>query len=230
MRILLTDMTWHMAIVAKSLRDAGFFVTEAGDVSELLEFAQTGEQDAILIDPDLPKADARVILRQLRSLKGRTPICVHTRRDVDRIAMLAAGADDVFDAEISMAEMSARLQSFVRRAAGFGSPVLRIGDLQIDLAAQSVHLGDMPIRLTRLEYELIETMALRRGALITRDEIMLQLYAWQDEPDAKIIDVYICRIRAKLAAAGATEDLISTSFSQGYRLFSRPSEVLPNAA
>jgi DNA-binding response OmpR family regulator len=88
----------------------------------------------------------------------------------------------------------------------------------------------MPIRLTRLEYELIETMALRRGALITRDEIMLQLDAWQDEPDAKIIDVYICRIRAKLAAAGATEDLISTSFSQGYRLSARPGEVLPNAA
>ncbi|WP_407492035.1 response regulator transcription factor [Pseudooceanicola sp. MF1-13] len=232
MRILLTDTTWAMAILAKKLRDAGFFVTEAGDVAELLEFARNGQQDAVVIDPDLPSGTLPDLLRQLRAAHAQMPLCIHTRDmdKADRLRAMTCGADDIFDNAMTMEEIEARLRAYVRRASGFGSPVVKVGDLSVDLDRQSVHLNDMPIHLTRLEYELIETMCLRNGKLITREEIMLQLYAWQDEPDAKIIDVYICRIRAKLAAAGATDDVIMTSFAQGYRLNTRPAEVLPAAA
>lgn len=232
MRILLTDTTWNMAILAKKLRDQGFFVSEAGDVPELMEYIQSGQQDAVIIDPDLPSGEVFALIRQLRAMNSRLPICLNTRDADDKFRMraLSAGADDIFNTDLPMEELAARLRAYVRRSSGFATAKLDVGDLRIDLEAQKVCLRDMPVHLTRLEYELIETMALRNGALISRDQIMLQLYAWKDEPDAKIIDVYICRIRAKLAAAGAREEVITTSFAQGYRLNARAEEVLPDAA
>ncbi len=137
-------------------------------------------------------------------------------------------------------EVARRLETFAADEFGHGSFVGRLeGPRFLIVPAVPLSLGALRAQERALHVALAEPMvgdpngrlAIRIvTALITRDEIMLQLYAWQDEPDAKIIDVYICRIRAKLAAAGATEDLISTSFSQGYRLSARPSEVLPNAA
>lgn len=232
MRILITDTTWNMAILAKDLRKAGFFVSEAGDMAELMEFLRNGQQDAVIIDPDLPSGNAAEALRQVRLLKPQMPVCIHACGidDKARLRFLSQGADDIFDGNVGRDEVMARLRAYVRRASGYASPDLRVGELCINLDTQQVRLGDMPVRLTRLEYELIEAMALRGGSLITRDEIMIQLYAWNDEPDAKIIDVYVCRIRAKLAAAGATEDIIVTSFAQGYRLNLQPREDLPTAA
>ncbi|WP_169052572.1 response regulator transcription factor [Pseudooceanicola onchidii] len=233
MRILLTDTTWNMAILAKELRDAGFFVTEAGSGAELTEFARLGEQDAILIDPDLPDGDAHDLVRRLRSLNRHIPICLFTRKvdDQDLTRALINGADDVIRwPDHGVGDILARLRAYVRRAAGFATTEVEVGGLVIDLEQQVVRYGDMPVHLTRLEYELIETMALRNGRLISRDQIMLQLYAWKDEPDAKIIDVYICRLRAKMAAAGATEEVIVTSFAQGYRLNTIPVEATAVAA
>lgn len=233
MRILLTDTTWNMAILAKHLRDAAFFVSEAGDAAEIMEFVRTGQQDAILIDPDLPDGDALDLIRRIRALDRNVPICLFTRKvsQADLARALAQGADDVIRwPDHNTAEIMSRLRAYIRRASGFSTARVTVGDLTIELDRQEVWYGDMPLRLTRLEYELIETMALRNGRLITRDEIMLQLYAWQDEPDAKIIDVYICRLRAKMAAAGAVEDVIVTSFAQGYRLNTLPVEVTDLAA
>ena len=233
MRILLTDTTWNMAILARELREAGFFVSEAGDCSEMIEFIKSGQQDAVIIDPDLPDGDAYDLLRRIRSLKPHMPICMFDR-DVSeeaRLKALSLGADDYVEWPThGVADIMARLRAYIRRAAGFSSSRIRVGDMRLDLDLQKVYVFDMPVRLTRLEYELIETMALRSGALISRDEIMLQLYAWQNEPDSKIIDVYICRIRAKLAAAGALEEMIVTSFAQGYRLNTLPSEEKSIAA
>ena len=233
MRILLTDTTWNMAILAKCLRDAAFFVSEAGDSAEIMEFVRSGQQDAILIDPDLPDGDAMSLIRQIRALDRHIPICLFARdvAEGDLTRALALGADDVIRwPDHDTTEITARLRAYIRRAAGFCSPRVTIGGLTIELDRQEVFYGDMPLRLTRLEYELIETMALRNGKLITRDQIMLQLYAWKDEPDAKIIDVYICRLRAKIAAAGAVEDVIVTSFAQGYRLSTLPVEAKALAA
>ena len=233
MRILLTDTTWNMAILARVLRDSGFFVTEAADSAEVMEFVQSGQQDAVLIDPDLPDGDAMDLVWRIRALNRHIPICLFSREvaEGDMTRALAQGADDMIRwPDSGVGDIMARLRAYIRRAAGFAAPEIQIGEMEIDLEAQTVRVGDMPVHLTRLEYELIETMALRKGALISREEIMLQLYAWQDEPDAKIIDVYICRLRAKLAAAGLTEELIVTSFARGYRLTTIPVEATPLAA
>ncbi|WP_375175596.1 response regulator transcription factor [Pseudooceanicola sp.] len=233
MRLLLTDTTWNMAILARELRGAGFFVTEAPDAADLMEYVLNGQQDAILIDPDLPDGEALELIGRIRAVKGHIPICLFARKvDNDLTTRaLARGADDVIRwPDHGIGDIMARLRAYIRRAAGFATSEVEFGGLYVDLERQQVRYGDMPVHLTRLEYELVETMALRRGALITREEIMLQLYAWQDEPDVKIIDVYICRIRAKLAAAGALEDVIATSFSQGYRLCTLPMDVHSLAA
>ena len=116
----------------------------------------------------------------------------------------------------------ARLRAYVRRARGFARPQIGLGVLTLDLDLRQVRAGGTLVPLTRLEYEIVESLALRRGAVMTREEIMLQLYAWEDEPDAKILDVYLCRIRSKLAAAGAGGSLIATSYSHGYRLAACP--------
>lgn len=233
MRILMTDTTWTMAILAHALRDAGFFVTEAADAHEIREFAASAQQDAILIDPDLPDEDYATLVRHLRAQDRHIPILMFSRKVTreEKLRAMALGADDFIEwPSEGCADLPSRLRAMVRRAAGYSSSEVRIGDLYLDLDRQTVRCLDMPLRLTRLEYELMETMALRGGALITRDEIMLQLYAWDNEPDAKIIDVYICRLRAKIAAAGATHDVIVTSFAQGYRLNTTPTETLPQAA
>ena len=203
MRILLTDTTWNMAILARELRAAGFFVTDAADGAELMEYVRSGQQDAVLIDPDLPDGEALDLVRRVRALDRHIPICIFAREVEDGYLAraLTQGADDVIRwPDHGTEEIMARLRAYIRRAAGFSTAEVEVGGLVLDLERQEVRYGEMPVRLTRLEYELIETMALRNGALISREEIMLQLYAWQDEPDAKIIDVYICRLRAKMAA------------------------------
>ncbi|GAA6187921.1 response regulator transcription factor [Litorivita sp. NS0012-18] len=220
MRILISDTNWTTAALARDLRAAGFFVTEANDGEELIEFALNGMQDAILFDLDLPDMKGADVLRSLRAILPHTPICT-TGAKVDgtlRVKLMDAGADDVFARDTDGALIAAHLRAFVRRTNGFATPLLRNGSLEIDLSAQSVSIQGTPLHLTRLEYELIEMLSLRSGILVTREMIMSQLYAWEDEPDPKIIDVYICRIRSKMAALGAADDLIHTSFALGYRI------------
>lgn len=230
MRILISETNWTTSALIKDLRAAGFFVTEANDGEELIEFALNGTQDAILFDLDLPDMKGNDVLRSLRAILPHTPICATASNPTTevRLRLLEHGADEVFSAEADPSVIAAHLRAFVRRTAGFSTPILRNGNLEIDLNTQAVLVGGLPMRLTRLEYELIEMLTLRNGTLVTREMIMSQLYAWEDEPDPKIIDVYICRIRSKMAALGAADDLIHTSFALGYRI--DPPAAAPMAA
>ena len=220
MRLLVTDTTWNIAGLAHAMGKQGFYITEAGSGAEVLEFASSAEQNAILIDPDLPDMDAGELTARLRATYPRMVIVVVSRRVDDKLraGFMTRGADEVIEWPCKPVEIAARLRAYVRRACGFSHPVLESSALRVDVEARAVHWGDMPIHLTRLEYELVEMLMLRAGGMVSRDQIMLQLYAWQDEPDPKIIDVYICRIRAKLSAIGAPDDVLVTSFGQGVRI------------
>ncbi|QOL81518.1 response regulator transcription factor [Pseudooceanicola spongiae] len=233
MRLLVTDTTWNIAGLAHAMGEEGFYITEAATGAEVLEYVASAEQNAVIIDPDLPDMEAVSLITRLRTEYPRLVICVVSRSvtEADRTRFMIRGADDVIEWPCKRAEIAARLRAYVRRTAGFAQPVLEAGDLSVDIDQRKVRFGDMPIHLTRLEYELIEMLVLRGGAMVSREQVMMQLYAWQDEPDAKIVDVYICRIRAKLAAIGAGTEVIVTSFGQGVRMpvLSRPREV-PAAA
>lgn len=229
MRLLVTDTTWNIAGLAHAMREQGFYISDAANAAETLEYASSAEQNAILVDPDLPDMPAAELVSRLRADFPRLVVVVVSRKvdDEMRREFLFRGADDVMEWPMKPAVMAARLRAYVRRAAGFSHPVLQTGPLALDVDVRSLHHRDMPVHLTRLEYEMIEMLILRRGAMVTRDQIMTQLYAWTDEPDPKILDVYICRIRAKLAAIGAQEDLIVTNFGQGIRIpEQRPERVV----
>lgn len=221
MRILVSDATWAMAITGTQLREQGFLVSEAGDGAELLEFALQGQHDAVLIDPDLPDMNYASLVRDLRAACPRLPVLLLARRwsDSERSRAWHVGADAVLESPLPTAELAARLRAFARRAQGYAAGVIQpAAGLSLDLDARRAVYDGRTLQLTRLEYELVEMLALRGGALVGRDEIMTQLYAWDNEPEAKILDVYMCRIRAKLATLGAPGDLIVTNFAQGFRL------------
>ncbi len=220
MRLLVTDTTWNIAGLGHALIKEGFYISEAANAEETLEFAASAEQNAILIDPDLPDMPAGKLIARLRAEYPRMVICVVSRRATSelRAEYLSRGADDVIEWPSKAPEIAARLRAHVRRASGYARPILESRGLALDLSKMALCFNAVPLHLTRLEYELVEMLMLRGGRIVTREQLMLQLYAWQDEPDPKIIDVYICRIRGKLAAMGAPEDVIVTSFGQGVRM------------
>ncbi|MFT6452810.1 MAG: DNA-binding response OmpR family regulator [Halocynthiibacter sp.] len=220
MRILLADTTWTSATAAADLRTSGFFVTQVNDGAELLDFAKDGAQSAIIFDQDLPDEDGASILRKLRALHPQLPIFVLTSETEwsHRKHLFDLGADDVIVGEFSTQELSARVRAAVRRTGGFALPQLPLGALAIDTCTQTVSVEGNRLHLTRKEYEILEMLALSRDRMVSRDEIMSQLYAWEDEPSVRIINVYLSRIRAQIAAAGGNQDVVETVWGLGYRL------------
>lgn len=220
MRILMTDTSWTMATLAKLMRDEGFLVSEAADAEDVLTHVAQCQYDAVLIDPDLPDMDSSALIRRLRAAAQQLPILLFSREvsDRDRLRAFAAGADEVTGWPFNGPEIAARLRAFARRARGFATAAPEFCGLSVDFDRRRVCYRGRSIHLTRLEYELVETLALANGRLVEREALMTRLYGWDNEPDWKILDVYICRIRAKLATLDAPAELISTSFGRGYRI------------
>lgn len=220
MRLLITDTTWNMASMATLMRDRGFLISEAASGEEVLTHLAQGDYDAVLIDPDLPDIAATSLIRRIRAEAPRLPVCLCARQVArrDRLRALAAGADDVLVWPYNGDEAAARLRAFARRARGFADPTPEIAGLTVDFDRRTIRFGGEVLRLTRLEYELVETLVLARGRLVPRETIITRLYGWDGEPEWKILDVYVCRIRAKLAVLGAPAETIATSFGRGYRI------------
>lgn len=217
---------------ARSLDTAGLLVTRVNTGEELLDFAEFGQQSAIVFDMDLPDMKGLELMRQLRDLCRVTPIFVLTSNDnwdhVSRIYDL--GADAVLRDTGDARELVARIKSAVRRVNGHANGIVQIGDMTVDTQAQTVALGAVEMRLTRKEYEIVELLSLRRETLVSRDVLLNQLYAWDDEPDAKIINVYLCRIRNQIAISGGDPNMLETVWGMGYRLNALAPASLPIAA
>lgn len=231
MRILLADTTWTSATAAADLRASGFFVTQVNDGVELLDFAKSGVQSAIIFDYDLPDQDGAGVLRKLRALHPKLPIFVLSQNAnwPLRKRLFELGADDVIIGEFSTQELCARVYAAVRRSGGFAVPQLSLGALTIDTTAQKASINGAVLRLTRKEYEILEMLAFAHDRMVSRDEFMGQLYAWEDEPSARIINVYLSRIRSQIAAAGGDLDMIETVWGLGYR-FNLDASLKRNAA
>jgi DNA-binding response OmpR family regulator len=134
------------------------------------------------------------------------------------VRALSLGADDVIARKADAAEIVARVQAVARRRAGLAAPMVETGGLVIDSLGRRVLVGHNEVPLTRLEYELLELLALRHGRIVARDEIMAQLYALNEAPDAKIIGVYVHHIRAKIAALGGNPSVLENVRGRGYAL------------
>jgi DNA-binding response OmpR family regulator len=221
MRVLIVEDEPRLAEnIARTLREtAGYAVDVASDGQEGLFLAESNAYDAILLDLMLPKLDGMQVLKRVRESGQHTPVLVLTARDDKEsiVALLNAGADDYLTKPFDLGELLARLKALIRRGKGQPSPVLNIGDLQLNTVDRTVQRAGRPITLTAMEYRVLEYLAHRPRAVVSKTELLEHLYDYNWEKFSNVIEVYISGLRRKLDA-GSQPPLIRTLRGQGYVL------------
>jgi two-component system cell cycle response regulator CtrA len=193
---------------------------------EALGMARHYDYDAVVLDLMLPDMEGFEVLRRLRAAGHDTPVLVLSGLSGPQVKVraLSAGADDFITKPFDKAELVARIQAIVRRSKGYSQPGLQVGPLHLNLDSREVSVDGQPVHLTGKEYSILELLTLRRGMVLTKEAFLNHLYGGMDEPEMKIIDVFICKLRKKLAQAGAG-GLIGTVWGRGYTM--RAPEALP---
>jgi two-component system response regulator QseB len=202
MRLLLVeDDSMIGAAAQQGLRQEGHAVDWVRDGREAEAAAANGVYDLVLLDLGLPRRDGLSILRALRARGESVPVLIITARDAvaDRIAGLDAGADDYLVKPFDLDELSARVRAVVRRRSGRSESVLRAGDLELDTAARRVKWKGRDVALSAREYALLEALADRPGAYLTRAQLEERLYGWDEEIASNAVEVHIHALRRKLA-------------------------------
>jgi two-component system cell cycle response regulator CtrA len=205
--------------ISQLLRSHGFIVDQAEDGEETVDMARHYDYDVVVLDmtlADMPAVDA---VRRLRTARIETPVLILAEMSTPqaRVKALSAGADDVISKPFDREELIARLQTIVRRSRGFSQAFIAVGPLKLNVQNREVTVANKPVHLTGKEYAILELLALRKGICQSKDAILNHLYGGTDEPEAKIIDVFVCKLRKKIAVAGAPE-LIGTVWGRGYIL------------
>ncbi|TXN64336.1 response regulator transcription factor CtrA [Methylobacterium sp. WL6] len=221
MRVLLIE---DDAAVAQSielmLKTAGFnpFVTDLGE--EGIDLGKLYDYDIILLDLTLPDISGYEVLRSLRVAKVKTPILILSGMASieDKVKGLGFGADDYLTKPFHRDELVARIQAIVRRSQGHAEAVVTIGDLAVNLDQKTAEIAGSRVHLTGKEYRMLELLALRKGSTITKEMFLSHLYGGMDEPELKIIDVFMCKLRKKLANASQGKNFIETVWGRGYML------------
>jgi len=206
--------------MARSLREsAGYAVDLAPDGLEGAFLAENNAYDLILLDLMLPKLEGMQVLSKLRSIGQDTPVLVVTARDEKEsvVALLNAGADDYITKPFDLGELLARSKALIRRGKGRPSPVLTIADLELNTVNQTVRRGGRNISLTAMEYRVLEYLAHRPQAVISKTELLEHLYDYNWEKFSNVIEVYISGLRRKLDQ-DSEQPLIRTLRGQGYVL------------
>lgn len=203
--------------LGQGLQKAGFAVDLTGDGREGLAYAEVNDYDVIILDLMLPEMDGLSVLKSLRRQGRSTHVLILSARDQvqDRIRGLELGADDYLIKPFSFDELCARVRALVRRRYESKDPVIRVGDLEIDTARQQASRSGHPLALTPTEYSLLELLALRRGRVVTREQILDHLYDSAAEVSSNVIEVLVCALRKKVQPDGAPP-LIVTRRGRGY--------------
>ena len=225
MRALLVE---HRADDARAfaawLRAGNLHAQPIDNADDAVGFLRAYRYDIAIIG-GLPAPDSPVrLLRQLRRLRIGTPAVIvspladHTAK----VKAFEAGVDDYLTMPIERDEFLARIRAIIRRANGFAEPVLRAGSIEVELGAREARVHGRSVRLTAMEFSVLELLLLRRGMVLSKEVFLNHLYGGMDEPDAKIIDVFVCKLRRKLADAGGSA-AIETVRGRGYVLRETPS-------
>jgi len=221
MRVLLIEDDRIMARSIELMLTASGFIVETTDRGEDgIDLAEVFDYDLILLDLSLPDLSGLDVLRTLRRGRVATPILVLSA-SVDvagKVKALSLGADDYLTKPFHREELIARLRAVIRRSRGHAQSQIVIGDITIDLDARMVHVNGVRIHLTGREYQMLQLLALRQGKALTKDVFLSSLYAGQDEPGPKIVDVFICKLRKKLAPVTDGRHVIETVWGGGYVL------------
>ena len=221
MRILLIEDDPVVAQSIELMLSTGPFEVETTSLGgDGVDIGKLDRHDLILLDLNLPDMSGYDVLRVLRVAKVQTPILILSGLATieNKVKGLGFGADDYLTKPFHKDELVARIHAIVRRSARDAEPVLQCGDLIIKQQLKRAQVAGTPVPLTTREYQLLELLALRQGSTITKEMILNQMYGGMDEPELKIIDVYICKLRKKLAAASGGRDYIETIWGRGYML------------
>ena len=221
MRVLLIeDDSATAQSIELMLLSEGFnvFTTNMGE--EGVDLGKIYDYDIILLDLGLPDISGYEVLRTLRVSKVKTPILILSGMagTEDKVRGLGFGADDYLTKPFHKDELVARIHAIVRRAKGHAQSVIQTGNLVVNLDAKTVEVGDQRVHLTGKEYQMLELLSLRKGTTLTKEMFLNHLYGGIDEPELKIIDVFICKLRKKLANATGGEHHIETVWGRGYVL------------
>ena len=198
----------------------GHNVTHTASGEESVELVELYDYDAVLMDIDLEDISGIEALRELRMKKNATPVIILSgTTDVDtKVNALAAGADDYMTKPFHKAELSARLTAVVRRSRGHTESIIRTGAIALNLNTRSAEVAGQQIHLTPSEYKMLELLSLRKNTVLTKEACLNHLYNGLSEPEAKIIDVFICKLRKKIATAAGGDSQIETVWGGGYML------------
>ena len=221
MRVLLVEDDAATAQSIELMLRAESFICDTTDLGEDgLEIGKLYDYDIIILDLMLPDIDGYEVLRRLRAARVKTPILILSGlNDLDaRIKGLGFGADDFLTKPFDRRELIARIQAIVRRAKGHSESVIRTGKLLVNLDSRVVEVEGAPLHLTGKEYGILELLSLRKGTTLTKEMFLNHLYGGMDEPELKIIDVFVCKLRKKLATATGGENYIETVWGRGYVL------------
>ncbi len=221
MRVLLVeDDVAQARAIELMLRSESMVVDTTGLGEDGLEIGRLYEYDIIILDLGLPDMDGLDVLRQLRAGRNQTPVLILSGMDdTDRkIKSLGLGADDYLTKPFEKGELIARLHAIIRRSKGHAASEIRTGRMTVNLDARSVSIDSQPVHLTGKEYGILELLALRKGTTLTKEQFLNHLYGGLDEPELKIIDVFICKLRKKLATMSGGEAYIETVWGRGYVL------------
>lgn len=221
MRALIVEDEARLAKnIAQALHEnAGYAVDIAPDGQEGVFLAESNPYDVVLLDLMLPKIDGLGVLTKIRKAGQHTPVLVLTARDEKEsvVALLNAGADDYLTKPFDLGELLARTKALVRRGKGQSSPVLAVGDLEINTLTRAVNRSGRAIVLTAMEYRVLEYLAHRPGAVVSKTELLEHLYDYNWEKFSNVIEVYISALRRKLEEI-SPRPLIHTHRGQGYVL------------
>jgi DNA-binding response OmpR family regulator len=217
--LLIEDFQLLRDSLAQGLREAGFAVDATGDGEEGLWYATSGSYDVIILDLLLPGLDGLTILKRLRERRSSDHVIILTAKGTadDRVNGLNLGADDYLVKPFVFEELLARVRALVRRKYDTRSPVICVGDMELDTAQRVVRRGGERIELSSREYALLELLATRAGQVVTRSDIWEHVYEFDSAADSNVVDVYIAHLRRKLERDGWPR-LIQTRRGHGYVL------------
>ncbi|MBL6766862.1 MAG: response regulator transcription factor [Candidatus Micropelagos sp.] len=221
MRILIIEDDALLAErIQEIIEEAGHEVDHALTGEEGLSLAEMESHNVIILDMGLPDMSGNDITKALRNASNNVPILVLSARTQleDKLAALDLGADDFMIKPFHRDELLARLHALLRRSEGLNSHVVQIGDLQIDIRNKQLLADNKPVTLTRKEFEILELLAMRQGRPVEKSTLMNHLYGSNDEPEIKIIDVFICTLRKKLAEYNKGRHCIENVWGRGYAL------------
>lgn len=225
MRVLLIEddqtVSQNISLI---LKKEGMVVDSAFLGEDGIEFAKSYDYDIVILDLLLPDMEGYEVLRRLRNAHIDTPVLILSGLTTPdkKVKGFGCGADDYLTKPFDRTELVARVNAIVRRAKGHADAVVRTGGMEINLNSKIVTIDGKVLNLTSKEYSLIELLAMRKGTTIHKEQFLNHLYGGMDEPEMKIIDVFMCKIRRKIEKLTKEEEYIQTVWGRGYILKDLP--------